>query len=431
MANDEKKRGDEVIAEDGGPGMIFMPFVVMDEVLDKLNLLDYEKEFVRDLRMKSLNRHYFALQTNPGEQFHLFTSLCAWLIRKQGKSFEPPQEYDDPNSTISNILDVVRELGDSIDFPPSKLKQGYGDRAIYVLNRLADEALIKRSFHWKKSAIWHYFNDVIKIFHKTRPNYPQETAEDEFVVDDEAELSLAKVEEEILNEADSEDEEEQILGLDDLKTRSLLHLNPEQKKVEEILESTTDTTEWRLEVERVLPQLKVTIRNDNKDWHNHVEQMHNYKSGINDNLTTIQTHLSKLHGDIEYTLEKIKSREKYLNTQLESLMTEFRCANDQFAQTKEQYRQVSGGVVDRSRQLAQVSDELEIVKQEMEERGSNMTDGTPLVNVRKALGRIKNEIMAMNVRIGVAEQTLLHASLKTRNNLQDNMNADHGIANFD
>lgn len=35
-------------------------------------------------------------------------------------------------------------------------------------------------------------------------------------------------------------------------------------KPDDILESTVDAAEWRLEVERVLPQLKVTIRTDNK-----------------------------------------------------------------------------------------------------------------------------------------------------------------------
>ena len=30
------------------------------------------------------------------------------------------------------------------------------------------------------------------------------------------------------------------------------------------MESTTDAADWKLEVERVLPQLKVTIRTDNK-----------------------------------------------------------------------------------------------------------------------------------------------------------------------
>lgn len=35
-------------------------------------------------------------------------------------------------------------------------------------------------------------------------------------------------------------------------------------KQEEIMESTVDAADWKLEVERVLPQLKVTVRNDNK-----------------------------------------------------------------------------------------------------------------------------------------------------------------------
>ena len=45
---------------------------------------------------------------------------------------------------------------------------------------------------------------------------------------------------------------------------------------------------------------------------------------------------------------------------------------------KEQYRQASGGVTERTRQLAEVTEELERIKQEMEERGSSMTDGCKL-----------------------------------------------------
>ena len=39
-----------------GPGVQFMPFVVMEDLLDKLKLLDYEVEFVSELRMRPLNR---------------------------------------------------------------------------------------------------------------------------------------------------------------------------------------------------------------------------------------------------------------------------------------------------------------------------------------------------------------------------------------
>ncbi len=38
----------------------------------------------------------------------------------------------------------------------------------------------------------------------------------------------------------------------------------ESSKPEEILHSTTDASDWKLELERVLPQLKLTVRTDNK-----------------------------------------------------------------------------------------------------------------------------------------------------------------------
>lgn len=56
-----------------------------------------------------LRRYYFVVARNPGEQFYLFTLLSSWLIQKSGRLFERPQEYDDPNATISKILDVLRE----------------------------------------------------------------------------------------------------------------------------------------------------------------------------------------------------------------------------------------------------------------------------------------------------------------------------------
>jgi len=93
------------------------------------------------------------------------------------------------------------------------------------------------------------------------------------------------------------------------------------------------------------------------------------------------------------------------------------------AQAKEQYKQVSGGVTERSRLLAQLTDTLESVKSEMEERGSSMTDGSPLVSIRKSLARVKAEIVGMDVRVGVLEHSLLQARLKDRHHMQRDLQA--------
>lgn len=92
------------------------------------------------------------------------------------------------------------------------------------------------------------------------------------------------------------------------------------------------------------------------------------------------------------------------------------------AQTKEQYKQVSGGVVERSRLLSNITDEIEMVKNEMEERGSSMTDGSPLVNIRKSLARMKGEVTGMDIRIGVIEHTMIQARVKNRENLKRDIN---------
>ncbi len=44
-------------------------------------------------------------------------------------------------------------------------------------------------------------------------------------------------------------------------------------KPSEILASTTDAEAWNLEVERVAPHLKVTVRVDGRDWRSHLEQV--------------------------------------------------------------------------------------------------------------------------------------------------------------
>lgn len=149
---------------------------------------------------------------------------------------------------------------------------------------------------------------------------------------------------------------------------------------------------WKTEVERVMPQLKVTIKSDNKDWRAHVEQMTSYQNSIGDLLTNTQKHLDKLHQDISKTLEKVESREKYVNTQLDNIVSEFRQKQDKLAATNESYKESSSTVVELTRKLATLTDELDNIKAQMDERGNRMTDSQPLVKIkqvgRAALGLI-------------------------------------------
>ncbi|XP_014854603.1 PREDICTED: intraflagellar transport protein 57 homolog isoform X2 [Poecilia mexicana] len=341
MAEEGRRRGEE---EDRGPGAAHRGFVMMEDLLEKLKLLNYEEEVLVKHNMKSLTRHYFVsspyLASNPGEQFYMFTIIAAWLINVAGRRFTEPQEYDEPNATVSNILAELRAFGVKVDFPPSKLKSGSGEFVCFVLDRLAEEALKNRGFTFR------------------RPNYPAENTEEESVMDDDAELTLSKVEEEMIEEAD--DEEENVMDLEALKLRNAHAEAEPSSKPDDILESTVDAAEWRLEVERVLPQLKVTIRTDHKDWRIHLDQMHQHRDGIKTSLKDTKSYLDKLQEDIGKTLEKVSSREKYINNQLEPLIQEYRNAQARLSEAKERYRQASVGVMARTRVLAEVSEHTTI-----------------------------------------------------------------------
>ena len=399
----------KIVIEDGSsPSTSYVMYIRMEDLLEKLKLLNYDTEFLSEFKIKAINRNYFVTQTNPGEQFYTFTSLAAWLIRKTGRKFEPPQESDDPNSTIALTLDHLRDLNVPVEFPPNKLKQGSGEHAIYVLDNLADEALKTQKFQWKKVEI-----------------PPDEPNDEPDIEDDDAELILEKVEEEMMAEYDDDDED--ILHVDDI-TKLYGQDFKETYKLDDILESKTNREEWQLELERVLPQLKVTIKTDSRDWRAHIDQMKQLRTNIAVNLTGTRSQLDKLHVDITNTLDKVKTRESYLNRQLEPILREYQRLQEELSKVKEQYRDVSGGVTERTRIFNKLSEELEHIKREMDERGSSMTDGTPLVNIKKTITKMKSEISEMNVRIGVLEYSLMCARIRDRTQLQEDMNNTNSIA---
>ena len=49
----------------------------------------------------------------------------------------------------------------------------------------------------------------------------------------------------------------------------------------------------------------------------------------------------------------------------------------------------------------QITEELEGIKAQMDEKGTTMTDSGPLVKIKQAITKVKNELIQMELRIGV------------------------------
>jgi len=371
------------------------PYYVMEDVLDRLRLLKYQTNFCKPMNLKPLTPYYFTQQnSNPNEQFYYFTSLFTWLMKSMNVNFERPGQFDDPNAVSTNILNAIKEKNIPFDYGPNKIKQGYGDAIIYILVTLADKALESKKFVYQKPV--HLSNDN-----------PEEAE-----VDEDAEVTTDSIEEVISDDIENEDD----MFIDNLTSFNNQSQVQEDESTIPIVSTkpAVDPTQWKLEVERAAPLLKIHITNDNKDWRVHLDQINIHNNKITSSLVDTKSKLERLHKEIEKTLEKISSRETYINTQFESQIEENREIQDQLSILKQKYMNSSANVNDLTNQLSQISEDLDNVKLMIDEFGNGMTDSKPLAEIKQSNVRLKNEIKQMNLRIGVIEHTLLSAKMKTK-----------------
>ena len=160
------------------------PFIIMDDMIEKLRLLNYEINFCQKHNHEIINKYYFACnmygfnfdnKDNPTKetypvQFAYFYDLCNWLIAliKQNANINILQEidikfkkYDKKKSQDEQIQDLLNDLK-NLQIKVllnSRFKYGYGDGVCLVLTQLCDKYLIKQNFIFKKPK----FQDVQEI----------------------------------------------------------------------------------------------------------------------------------------------------------------------------------------------------------------------------------------------------------------------------
>uniref|UniRef100_A0A2A4JZ54 Intraflagellar transport protein 57 homolog n=1 Tax=Heliothis virescens TaxID=7102 RepID=A0A2A4JZ54_HELVI len=357
-------------------------------LMDKLRILKIDTELRSHIKMKPMSRHYFITGTNPGEQFYVFASTAAWLIRRTGKEFEQPNEEDDPNIIIATIVDVLREKEIAVDFSSHKLKQGYGEQVCYVLNVLADEVLNVEGFEWQKPIV-----DIAE---------PEEAADDIDQVEDETEILLDKVEEEMaIYSGESEEEFD----------------GEEKEEKESLVKKVHDWEAWKLELERVAPALRFKISADGRDWRARHSQMRTYRDELFERFKTTGSQLKKLHGNISSVMDKVLARENILNEQFEPLVRDYGSLLDELSKVTNEYKDVSVGVTERQETLNELTSKVENIKQRTESKGSSMNDNSPLVTAKKAVANLKKDIQDLDFQIIVLLWLLTTKENPNSNNL--------------
>ncbi|PNG99896.1 Intraflagellar transport protein 57, partial [Tetrabaena socialis] len=332
---------------------------------------------------------------------------AAWLLTLAGVEFPAPKEYDDPNITCGNLLNAVKKLGFAPpSYHPTKLTVGNGKEVVGVLDGLVDYVL-ERTRHTYK-----------------RPQYsPQDGQDLDLGAEDEAETAAMEGADEFAmppqKDGDDEEEEEGVFadpGRDGAGAGAGSGAGIDSEKA--VLVSKVDPTLWKIELERVAPKLRITIAADSKDWRSHLDEAHQHKEVINKAWPDSKQSLERLRADLNSTLEKLQTREKFLNEQFEGLMQQYRASRTTLTDVQETYNRKTEAVADRNSELHRIAEQLEEVKAMMDEKGSNIADATPVARIKTAIKQLNKELHDMEVRIGVVSHTLLQLSLRNKRLLQ-------------
>ncbi|KAI6182035.1 Intraflagellar transport protein che-13 [Aphelenchoides bicaudatus] len=404
-----------------GPGSAYELFEMSEELVEKLKFLEYEKElFGKVDGVKIVPRHYFVNSTNAGEQFFMFTTLCTWLMRKaQWKDVNLPSELDDPNTVIAMILDAMKSKDLDANYANQKLKSGAGKPCLMLMLSLANAALQANKFEFQR---------IIPI--------ESEQTHEEQDQQDEAELTAeqhsktgARFEKKIpcANYARKPfDEEEDVAGAEDNDDVDYAEMNESrtapdiqddlfQEPLQQILHNVTEANALRNEIERVLPQLRVTIRASDKHWRMHEKQLAKLQETTRTQFDTVQPFLSQMSSEISQSVERIRSREKHLNEQLDGLLQEHRQARNALAEAREKYREASGGLTSRQETLQRIGDEIDQIKQQIDEQGAQNSNGAPILKITQAIAKIEQSILTMSIQTATIEQSLHQSQLNDRN----------------
>lgn len=381
--------------------------ITMDLLVDKFKVLDYEKEFCKRKKgnRKPLSRSYFALQATDN-QFFYFTGLLSWLLGLAGVEFKEPKEFDDPNLTCNNILAALKKLGfASPSYHASKLTAGYGKEVCGVLDGLVDYVLEKRNFSYR------------------RPVYLPDGYKEDAEVDDDA-GDTDQADQFARPHYDDEETEEaymDVAGLGALAPGAAGtadapkgSANVQENEEKAMLQSKIDPNLWKIELERVAPKLRILLNADAKDWRSHLEEVHDHSKSISKNWPESKQVLEKLRSELNGSLDKLQTREKFLNEQFEHLMSQYRSSRTLLTDVQENYNKRTESISDRNNELHRIKEQLDDMKHLMDEKGTNISDATPVVRIKNAIKKLAEELGEMEVRIGVVSNTLLGLSMKNR-----------------
>jgi NIMA (never in mitosis gene a)-related kinase len=386
-------------------------------------------------------------------QFRRMVEVCIWLLlRIGGRCGQLASSLDldvnTPTMIAKQLLMIGGETGISDEVlgqcTPSGIAAGYGDSVCVFLNALTDKCVVAARLGAPALA------------------YPTDGAGDD-----------GDNEDDVVDAGDEEEDDEEVAEDDDLggmgASRSGavdMYASGDEDDNNNIgvgndgsgspqkpgggkalIASVVDPRAWAQETERVAPML-ARARQERAgfgggDWGDHLQSLRSYNEGFGPAASTetpqkgargepiavIARDLGVLQRGMEQALEKVKKAENMLNVKstVSRLSSEYGSSKKDLEGLEEKVSDKSGKMGTLGDTLATISDKLGEIQEEMEDRhgqgdgaGGSSSGGThQVVRVRAALQRIKEEINAMSLTVGMTEALLLSKRMQHSNDRRE------------
>lgn len=149
-----------------------------------------------------------------------------------------------------------------------------------------------------------------------------------------------------------------------------------------------------------------------REWRSHLEQTNAAEAAIARMLPDTQGSLDRLAASLSEALTGISGKERFLQASCKNLAAEYRAAAAALDEVNGAYTAASTRVGGMSSELNALGEALEELRSAMEEKGSSMTDTSPLIRVKAALSALRNEIKTFDLHLGVLGHAVMQSKVQ-------------------
>lgn len=124
----------------------------MDDIIDKLKLLDYELKFCKARKYKPISRIFFAhYEDEKHNKAEFLYELSYWIMSldrtKKNVTYKPYSDHRKRDDAFVKLLADIKKHGIKVvNMDIDTLSQGYGDLPCQIVNDLLNIELIRRDY---------------------------------------------------------------------------------------------------------------------------------------------------------------------------------------------------------------------------------------------------------------------------------------------